>query len=121
MSYEDMILNNADEDNTADECANCPYKGALCNNQCMEVIEIYNPCINKQEVTIWEALLRYWLALQLRIAFYKLDFRKSIGGFTMTYRNNYRNENSNIKWTIAVYIKKHFSLALGNALMNAWC
>lgn len=39
----------------------------------------------------------------------------------MTYRNNYRNDNYNIKWSIAVYIKKHFSLALGNALMNVWC
>lgn len=39
----------------------------------------------------------------------------------MTYRNNYTNGNSNIKWIIAVYIKKHFSLALGNALLNIWC
>lgn len=39
----------------------------------------------------------------------------------MTYANNYRNDNNNIKWTIAVYIKKHLSLTLGNALMNAWC
>ena len=121
MDYEYLILNNSDEDNTANECASCPYKGELCNSQCMEIIEIYNPYINKQEVTIWEALLRYQLPSQLHIAFYKLDFRKSIGGFTMTYRNNYRNDNYNIKWTIAVYIKKHFSLTLGNVLLNAWC
>ena len=47
MNYEDMILNNSDADNTSDECANCSYKGELCNSQCMEVIEIYNSYINK--------------------------------------------------------------------------
>lgn len=39
----------------------------------------------------------------------------------MTYRNNYINENHNIKWTIAVYIKKHFSFRIGNVLLNAFC
>ena len=45
MDYEYLILNNVDEDNTADECATCPYKGELCNSQCMEVVEVYNPYI----------------------------------------------------------------------------
>ena len=45
MDYEYLILNNSDEDNTADECANCPCKGELCRNQCEEVIEIYNSYI----------------------------------------------------------------------------
>ena len=39
----------------------------------------------------------------------------------MTYKNNYINENHNIKWIIAVYIKKHFSFRLGNVLLNAFC
>ena len=39
----------------------------------------------------------------------------------MTYRNNYTNENRNVVWTIAVYIKKHLSFRLGNALLNAFC
>lgn len=47
MDYEYLILNNSDEDNTADECANCPHKGESCNSQCMEVIKIYNPYINE--------------------------------------------------------------------------
>lgn len=45
IDYEYLILNNNDEDNTADECATCPYKGELCDNQCIEVTEIYNPYI----------------------------------------------------------------------------
>lgn len=77
--------------------------------------------INWQEVKQWEALLRYWLQLQLHIAFCNLDFRKLIGGLNMTYRNNYTNENHNIRWNIAVYVKKHFSLVLGNILLNTFC
>lgn len=46
IDYEYMILNNGDEDNTTDECANCPHN-ASCNSQCMEVIEIYNSYINQ--------------------------------------------------------------------------
>lgn len=45
MDYEYLILANCDEDNTTDECTNCQYKGNLCNSQCMEVTEIYNPYI----------------------------------------------------------------------------
>lgn len=37
----------------------------------------------------------------------------------MTYRNY--NKNKNIKWSIAIYIKKHFSFKVGNALLNAMC
>lgn len=39
----------------------------------------------------------------------------------MTYKNDYINTNCGIKWTVAVYIKKHFSFKLGNALLNAFC
>lgn len=39
----------------------------------------------------------------------------------MTYRNNYTNENYNTVWTIAVYIKKHFSFRIGNVLLNTLC
>lgn len=39
----------------------------------------------------------------------------------MTYKNNYINENYNIKWTVAVYIKKHFSYRIGHALLNTFC
>ena len=45
MDYEYLILAHCDEDNITDECATCSYKGELCNNQCMEVTEIYNPYI----------------------------------------------------------------------------
>ena len=37
----------------------------------------------------------------------------------MTYRNNGRNKG--IKWSIAIYIKKHLNFRLGNALLNAIC
>ena len=37
----------------------------------------------------------------------------------MTYKNNGRDKS--IKWTVAVYIKKHFSFKVGNALLNAMC
>ena len=37
----------------------------------------------------------------------------------MTYRNNGRNKS--IKWVVAIYIKKHFSFKVGNALLNAIC
>lgn len=121
MDYEYLILANCDVDNTADECASCPYKGELCNSQCMEIIEIYNPYINEQEAKQREVVLRYWLASQLHIAFYKLDFRKSIGGFTMTYRNNYTNENRNAVWIIATHIKRRYSFTVGNALLNMFC
>ena len=39
----------------------------------------------------------------------------------MTYRNNYLTGKQSIKWTIAIYIKKHFSYRVGNALLNAMC
>ena len=39
----------------------------------------------------------------------------------MSYRNNYTKENRSIKWTVAVYIKRHFNFKLGNALLNAIC
>ena len=35
----------------------------------------------------------------------------------MTYQNQYKN----IKWRMAVYIKKRFSFRLGNALLNTIC
>lgn len=37
----------------------------------------------------------------------------------MTYQNY--DKNKNIKWRMAVYIKKRFSFKLGNALLNAIC
>lgn len=39
----------------------------------------------------------------------------------MTYGNNYTNNNHNVMWPIAIYIKKHFSFRLGNALLNTFC
>ncbi len=47
IDYEYLILNQNDEDNMTDECVNCPYKGEICNNECLEVIEIYNPYIKQ--------------------------------------------------------------------------
>ena len=37
----------------------------------------------------------------------------------MTYKNNGRNKST--KWSIAIYIKKHLSFRLGNALLNSFC
>lgn len=37
----------------------------------------------------------------------------------MTSKNHCRNKS--IKWCIAVYVKKHFSFKVGNALLNAMC
>ena len=39
----------------------------------------------------------------------------------MTYRNNYLTGKQSIKWNIAIYIKKHFSYRVGNALLNSFC
>ena len=39
----------------------------------------------------------------------------------MKHRNNYLTGKQSIKWTIAIYIKKHFSYRVGNALLNAMC
>lgn len=36
----------------------------------------------------------------------------------MTYHHN---KNKNIKWRVAVHIKKRISFKLGNALLNAIC
>ena len=48
IDSEHLILNNSDENATTDECANCPYKGQECNNQCMQIETVYNPYINKE-------------------------------------------------------------------------
>lgn len=37
----------------------------------------------------------------------------------MIYRNNSRNKG--VRWSIAVYIKKHLNFRIGNALLNAIC
>ena len=121
MDYEYLILNNVDEDNTADECATCPYKGELCNSQCMDIIEIYNPYINEQEAKQWEVVQHYCLLSQLRIAFYKLNSENELEVLRMTYRNNYTNENRNTIWIIATHIKRRYSFTLGNALLNMFC
>lgn len=34
---------------------------------------------------------------------------------------NYTNTNRDIKWTIAVYIKKHLNFRIGNVLLNTLC
>ena len=39
----------------------------------------------------------------------------------MKYRNNYLTGKQSIKWSVAIYIKKHFSYRVGNALLNAMC
>ena len=39
----------------------------------------------------------------------------------MKHRNNYLIGKQSIKWSIAIYIKKHFSFKVGNALLNAIC
>ena len=39
----------------------------------------------------------------------------------MKHQNNYLTEKRSIKWNIAIYIKKHFSFKVGNALLNAIC
>ena len=39
----------------------------------------------------------------------------------MEYHNNYVTEKQSVIFSIAVYIKKHFSYRVGNALLNAIC
>ena len=39
----------------------------------------------------------------------------------MSYRDNYTKQHGSIKWSIAVYIKKHLNYRIGNALLNAIC
>lgn len=38
----------------------------------------------------------------------------------MEYRNNYLTEKQTIIFSIAVYIKKHFSYRVGTALLNVF-
>ena len=37
----------------------------------------------------------------------------------MEYKNHCRNKG--VKWNIAIYVKKHFSFKVGNALLNSFC
>ena len=39
----------------------------------------------------------------------------------MEYRNNYVTEKQSVIFSIAVYIKKHFSYKAGTALLNMFC
>ena len=39
----------------------------------------------------------------------------------MKHQNDYFIGKQSIKWNIAIYIKKHFSYRVGNALLNAMC
>ena len=39
----------------------------------------------------------------------------------MKHRNNYFTGKQSIKWSIAIYIKKHFNYKAGTALLNVFC
>ena len=39
----------------------------------------------------------------------------------MEYHNNYVAEKRSVIFSIAVYIKKHFSHRVGTALLNSFC
>ena len=39
----------------------------------------------------------------------------------MKHQNNYVTGKRSIKWNIAIYIKRHFSFRIGNALLNVMC
>lgn len=39
----------------------------------------------------------------------------------MEYQNNYVTEKQSIIFSIAVYIKKHFSYRFGTILLNVFC
>lgn len=39
----------------------------------------------------------------------------------MEYRNNYVTEKRSVIFSIAVYIKKHFSHKVGTVLLNIFC
>ena len=39
----------------------------------------------------------------------------------MEYHNNYVTGKQSVIFSIAVYIKKHFSYRFGTALLNAFC
>ena len=39
----------------------------------------------------------------------------------MEYWNSYGTEKQSVIFNIAIYIKKHFSYRVGNALLNSFC
>lgn len=39
----------------------------------------------------------------------------------MAHENNYINQNHNIMWNIATYIKRRYSFKVGNVLLNVFC
>lgn len=39
----------------------------------------------------------------------------------MSYHNNCFTGKQSIKWTVAVYIKRHLNFRIGNALLNSFC
>lgn len=39
----------------------------------------------------------------------------------MEYGNNYINEKHNIMWNIATYIRRRYSVKVGNVLLNTFC
>lgn len=39
----------------------------------------------------------------------------------MEYQNNYVAEKRSVIFSIAIYIKKHFSYRFGTALLNVFC
>lgn len=47
-SYEDEILDR--QESEADDCCCCPYANVeKCRSQCLEVKEIWNPCISAMQ------------------------------------------------------------------------
>ena len=50
-----------------------------------------------------------------------LDYKNLIGGFKMEYHNSYVTEKQSVIFSIAVYIKKHFSHKAGTVLLNMFC
>lgn len=51
-----------------------------------------------------------------------LNYKNLIGGFEiMEYQNNYVTGQQSIIFSIAVYIKKHFSYKAGTVLLNMFC
>ena len=72
-----------------------------------------------------ETQSNYWKTKRIQLALRNynlvLNYKNLIGGFNMKYQNNCIKQHSSIKWSIAVYIKKHFNYRLGNALLNAIC
>ena len=51
----------------------------------------------------------------------KSNYKIILEVLNMEYGNNYINEKHNIMWNIATYIRRRYSVKVGNVLLNTFC